>query len=118
MKNIIASVIAIGKTRAELLVVEVEEEKYRLMTLWAKAVGAAFFLALGIVMAVLCLVLVFWEYRALVLGVFAVLFVGGGLSLIVSLKRQAKRPSKLFHASLSELEADLALLQRHAKHPE
>ena len=118
LKNIIASVLTIGKTRVELLVVEVEEEKYRLMTLWAKAIGAAFFLALGIVMAVLCLVLVFWESRALVLGGVAVLFVVGGLALIVSLKRQAQRPSKLFHASLSELEADLALLRRHAKHPE
>ena len=118
LKNIIASVLAIGKTRAELLVVEVEEEKYRLMTLWAKAIGAAFFLALGIVMAVFCLVLVFWEQRVLVLGICALLFVGGGLALIVSLQRQAKRPSKLFHASLSELEADLAQLRRYAKHPE
>ena len=118
LKNTIATLIGIGKTRAELLVVEVEEEKLRLMTLWAKAIGAAFLLALGVVMTVLCLVLAFWESRVLVLAIFAVLFVGGGALLIGSLKRQAQQPSKLFRASLSELEADMAQLRRYAKKPE
>ena len=52
LKNMIATVIAIGKTRAELLVTELEEEKYRLMSLWSKAIGAAFLLSVGIIMAV------------------------------------------------------------------
>jgi len=47
LKNMIATVIAIGKTRAELLVTELEEEKLRLMSLWSKAIGAAFLLAVG-----------------------------------------------------------------------
>jgi uncharacterized membrane protein YqjE len=42
LKNLLATLLAIGKTRAELLVTELEEEKIRLMSLWAKAIGAAF----------------------------------------------------------------------------
>ncbi len=81
LKNLVATLLAIGKTRAELLVTELEEEKFRLMSLWAKAIGAAFLLALGVVMLVCCIALAFWEQRVLVFGIFAALFVGGGLVL-------------------------------------
>ena len=118
LKNSVATLIAIGKTRAELLVNELEEEKFRLMSLWSKAIGAAFLLAVGVVLAIFCLALAFWEQRVIVFGLFAVLFVGGGLSLIGSLKRQAAEPSKMFRASLAELEADMAHLRRHRDKPE
>ena len=118
VKNTAATLIAIGKTRAELLVTELEEEKLRLMSLWSKAIGAAFLLALGVIMAVFCLALAFWEQRVLLFGLFAVLFLGGGLLLIGSLKKQSQQPSKMFRASLSELEADMAELRRYAKKPE
>ena len=118
LKNLVATLLAIGKTRAELLVTELEEEKFRLMSLWAKAIGAAFLLALGVVMLVCCIALAFWEQRVIVFGIFAALFVGGGLVLAASLKRQASQPSKMFKASLSELEADMAQLRRSRNKPE
>lgn len=118
LKSMIATLIAIGRTRAELLVVELEEEKLRLLSLWSKAIGAAFMLAVGVVMAVFCLALAFWEQRVLVFGIFAALFIGGALFLIGSLKQQARQPSKMFRASLNELETDLAQLRRHSHKPE
>ena len=118
LKNSLATLIAIGKTRAELLVTELEEEKLRLMSLWSKAIGAAFMLAVGIVLAIFCLALAFWEQRVIVFGIFAALFIGGALYLIASLKRQTAQPSKMFRASLSELEADMALLRRYRKKSE
>lgn len=118
LKNIIATLVAIGKTRAELLVTELEEEKVRLMSLGAKAIGAAFLLAIGVILAVCCLALLFWEQRVLVVGLFAALFVGGGLLLVASLKSQAAQPSKLLRSSLSELEADIEQLRRYTQKPE
>lgn len=118
LKNSLATLIAIGKTRAELFVTELEEEKLRLMSLWSKAIGAAFMLALGVVLAVFCLALAFWEHRVVVFGLFAALFIAIALYLIASLKRQAAQPSKMFRASLSELEADMALLRRYRNRPE
>lgn len=113
LKNTVATLIAIGKTRAELLITELEEEKFRLMSMWSKAIGAAFLLAVGVIMAVFCLALAFWEQRVAVFGLFAVLFIGSGLFLVGSLKRQAAQPSKMFKASLNELEADMAELRRY-----
>ena len=118
LKNLVATLLGIGKTRAELLVTEPGEGKFRLMALGAKAIGAAFLLALGVVMLVCCIALAFWEQRVIVFGIFAALFVGGGLVLASSLKRQASQPSKMFKASLSELEADMAQLRRSRNKPE
>lgn len=118
LKNSIATLISIGKTRAELLVTEIEEEKYRLKILGSKAIGAAFFLGMAIVMAVFCLATLFWEQRVLVFGLFAAFFALAGILLVSSLNRQAKQPSKLFRASLIELEADMAQLRRYTKKPE
>ncbi|WP_371323791.1 phage holin family protein [Dechloromonas sp. ZY10] len=112
LKNTLATLLTIGKTRAELLVTELEEEKYRLISLWAKAIGAAFLLAVGMILGVFCLALAFWEQRVILFGLFASLFIGGGLILVFALKRQAAQPSKLFRASLAELESDMAQLRR------
>lgn len=115
LKNLLATLLAIGKTRAELLVTEIEEEKYRVIGLFSKAIGAAFLLALAVVMAVFALALAFWEQRVLVFGLFAVLFGLGAWWLFAALKRQFAMPSKLFRASLSELETDMAQLRRRGE---
>jgi uncharacterized membrane protein YqjE len=118
LQHSLATLLAIGKTRAELLVTELEEEKLRLMSLWSKAIGAAFMLAVGVVLGVFSLVLAFWEQRILVCAILAAVFIGVALLLITSLKRQAAQPSKMFRASLSELEADMALLRRRGDRTE
>lgn len=112
LKNLLATSLAIGKTRAELLVTEIEEEKFRLMSLWAKAIGAAFLLTIGLIMLVLCIAFMFWEQRIMVFAGFSALFIIGGMVLVGSLRKQAAQPSKLFRASLSELEEDMQLLRR------
>jgi uncharacterized membrane protein YqjE len=112
LKNLVATLLAIGKTRAELLVNELEEEKFRLMSLWAKAIGAAWLFALGTIMVVCCVALAFWEQRVLVFGLAAGLFIGVGFLIFMSLRRQMAQPSKIFRGSLAELEADMAQLRR------
>ena len=112
LKNLLGTLLAIGKTRAELLVTEVEEEKLRLMSLWAKAFSVAWLFALGIVMAICCIALLFWEQRVLVFGIAAGVFVFVGFRVFASLRRQLAQPSKMFRASLAELETDMAQLRR------
>lgn len=113
LRNIVATLIATGKTRAELLVTELEEEKIRFVSLCSKAIGAAFLLSIGAILAVCCLALLFWEQRVIVFGVFAVLCIGGGVFLVASVKRQASQRGRMFRASLSEFEEDLAQLRRY-----
>ncbi len=111
LKNSAATLLSIGRTRAELLVLEIEEEKYRLIALWSKAIGAAFLLTLAVIMAVFSLALAFWEQRVLVFGAFALLFFLGAAALILALRRQVRAPSQLFRSSLAELDTDLAQLR-------
>ncbi len=118
LKNLVATLLAIGKTRAELLVNELEEEKFRLMSLWAKAIGAAWLFVLGIIMVVCCVAAAFWEQRVLVFGLAAALFIGSGILIFISLRRQMAQPNKIFRGSLAELEADMAQLRRHRDAPE
>ncbi|MGE5472261.1 MAG: phage holin family protein [Bacteroidota bacterium] len=118
LKNIVATLVAIGKTRAELLVTELEEEKIRLLLLGSKAIGAAFLLIVGIILAICCFALIFWEQRVLVFGIFAALFIAGGMLLVRSMQTQAARPSQLFRSSLAELEADVAELRRSVNKPQ
>ena len=118
IKNLFATLLAIGKTRAELLVTEIEEEKFRLISLWSKAIGAAFLLALGLIMMVFCLALAFWEQRVMVFGLFAAVFMFGGLWLTSAVRRQASQPSKLFRASMAELETDMAQLRQRDQKPQ
>ena len=118
LKNLVATLLAIGKTRAELLVNELEEEKFRLMSLWAKAIGAAWLFVLGIIMVVCCVAAAFWEQRVLVFGLAAALFIGSGILIFISLRRQMAQPSKIFRGSLAELEADMAQLRRHRDAPD
>lgn len=112
LKHSVATLVAIVRTRGELLVTELEEEKYRLLGLWSRAVGAALMLGIGVVLAVFCVAFAFWEQRVFVFGLFAALFVGIGLWLVAALKRSAAQPSRLFHASLAELDEDIAQLRR------
>lgn len=112
LKNLLATLLAIGKTRAELLVTEVEEEKYRILGLFSRALGVVFLLALAIVMAVFALATAWWEQRVVVFGLFALLFGGGAWAMFASLQRRFAEPSKLFRASLAELETDMAELRR------
>ncbi len=111
LKNTFATLLGIGRTRAELLVLEIEEEKYRLISMWSKAIAAAFMLAIGLIMAAFALALAFWEYRVLVFGLIAAGFMIGALTLVFILRQQMTRPSKLFRSSLSELDADIAALR-------
>ncbi len=112
LKNLIATLLAIGKTRAELLVTEIEEEKFRLIDLVAKAFGAVILLALGLIMLVIWIAVAFWEQRVMVFGLFTGIFLLAGLSLVFALRRKAAQPSRLFKSSLAELDADLAQLKR------
>lgn len=111
LKNLLLTLLAIGKTRAELLVTEIEEEKYRLLAISSKVIAAAFMVALVVIMAVIAVAAAFWEQRVLVFSLFAVLFALIAWRLLASLKRQLAAPSKLFRGSLVELENDIAQLR-------
>lgn len=117
LKGSVATLVATVRTRLELFVTEVEEEKLRLLSLLLYSLAGLICLGLGALVLVALLTVLFWESRVAVLALFAVLFIGGGWLFVSAAGRAAKRPSPLFSASLAELQADLDALDTRADHP-
>lgn len=111
LKRLLATLVATGKTRLELLATELEEEKIRLTQLLVFAVAAMVFLCVGAVLLVALVAAAFWENRIVVFALFSLIFIGVGLSLAVAALRLGRRRSGLFANSIAELQADLEALR-------
>ncbi len=107
LRTHLATLIALGQTRLELLGVELQEEAVRLVRLAVLAGIAGFFLALGVLVVTFFLVLLFWDtHRLLVTGLLAVMYLLIGVLFAVAARKCAQTKSKLFTASLAELQKD------------
>lgn len=112
VRSYLSSWIAIIKTRVEIISVEIEEQREWLEHLLLLAVGAAFCVSMGMVLLTLFVVVLFWESHPLVvLGAFAVLYLGGGLALWLTLRQKMKSKPRIFSATAAELGKDYAALQ-------
>jgi uncharacterized membrane protein YqjE len=74
----------------------------------------AFCLALGTILLVGLLVIVYWDQRVVILASGSVLFIAGSGLAYLALQRAMRRPDHLFAASLAQLEEDLRQLKRAA----
>ena len=66
-----------------------------------------FCLAVGVLLAALLIVVLFWDtHRLLVTGALAALFLGAGIAAGERVRRMTRKKSRLFASSLSELSKD------------
>lgn len=108
----LAGLVEIGHTRLQLAATELEEERLRVAQLLLYACAALFFLGLGLVLAALLVVLVFWEgNRLLVLGLETAVFLGLGVGLSLAWRHKAQSKPRLLATTLAELQRDGAALQ-------
>ncbi len=107
LRGLLATVLATLRIRGELLVVELEEEKSRMLSVLLFGAAAFFFLSFGLVMLAIFLTALFWDtYRLLVIGTFTGLFLTIGIAALWALRGRLQRGSRMFSASLRELEQD------------
>ena len=112
LRGLLATALGMLRTRLELLVVEIEEEKARLLSFVLYVAGAFFFLSFGLVMLAIFLTALFWDsYRLLVIGGFTGLFLCLGIAAVLLARHQLHSGSRLFAASLAELAQDTSALQ-------
>jgi uncharacterized membrane protein YqjE len=112
---VLGALVDIGQTRLQLASTELEEERLRLAELLLFAAAALFFLGIGIVLATLLLVLLFWDGpRVLVLGLATLLFLAIGTGLAVALRRKARSKPALLATTIAELQRDRDALIGHA----
>jgi len=107
LRNLAATLVALLRTRFELLATEIEEERIRLLYLLFWAAGALFFLCVGILLLTLLLVVVFWDsYRIAAIAVLAGVFLAVGVGMAVGVHNRMHARSRMFSASLDELARD------------
>jgi uncharacterized membrane protein YqjE len=112
LRGLAATAVGLLRTRIELLVTEFEEEKLRIAGLFGYGLAAVLMLLVGAVFLAVFVTVLLWDSnRLLVLGVFAALFLGGGLLALMVALRLARTPSRLFSASLAELGQDRSALE-------
>lgn len=100
------------KTRVELLSVELQEEKFRLIQTFIWISAAVFTGVMAITFASLSLVYLFWESARLsVLLGLTFAYTLALLALIIAFRRFIARQPKPFAATLAELETDRACIR-------
>ncbi|MDO9372671.1 MAG: phage holin family protein [Gammaproteobacteria bacterium] len=107
VKALAATLLAIGRTRLELLSTEIEEERLRISSMLVWTLVALFCTGLGVMLATLFVVVFFWDtHRLLALGIPALLFLfvaALACAVVIGKGRAKPRP---FAASLAELSKD------------
>lgn len=116
LKRTLALLLDHGKVRLELLANEFEEEKLRTLHLLLLVQGMVFFLALGVVVSVMFFAALFWESRLLVLGVFSLVFLGGGALFYGFFRLALRRRTGPFAASIAEFREDIEQLRAVTRH--
>ena len=116
LRSLLGNGIALLQTRLELLSIEAQEERVRLLTLVGYGAAAFVFLSFWLMFLAALITVLLWEsHRLLALGVFTAAFLTAGAIALVAMLRQARMPSKLFAASIAELAQDRAALQPESR---
>lgn len=119
IRQLAASLLGHAAMRIELLSIEVQEEKVRLVRLAISAALVSALLIVSVVMAAILILVFYWDtpYRvnaaAWLVGIFSVCTIGSGLYL----SAQLRASSTLFTTSASELRRDADVLTSSAIAP-
>ena len=113
IKHLAATSASIAQTRLELLSVDVQIARRKLISLIVMIVSALFFLFFGLVMLALLIVIYSWESdRMLALSLLTGTFLSIGLILALLITQSLRKMPQLFEASIAELAKDKEALSR------
>jgi len=107
-----ATLAAMLHTRLTLLSLDIEEEREHAILQLILALSALFFVGVGVVLAALLLVVVYWDtQRIFVLAMLAGSFLLAGLAVAGFALHKVRSKPRLLAASLSELHKDRQQLE-------
>ena len=113
IKNLVSTGTSIAQTRLELISVDVQIARTKLISLLAMIVSALFFLFFGFVMLALFIVIYSCESdRMLALGLLTSAFLLIGLILTLLVMQSMRTMPRLFEASIAELAKDRESLSK------
>lgn len=107
VKRLTATLTSIVSTRLELLANELQEERLRLTQMLLFALFALFCFGMALLLFTVFIVVLFWDsHRLAVLGALSLVFFASGSLVAILLRGKVQEKSRLFSASLAELEKD------------
>lgn len=102
-----ANLLAMLRTRLELAAIELQEETHRLLGYLAWGVAAAFFAVVAVLLAILFVLVLFWDtHRLLAVGGMILLFALGSLLAFLKVKGELSSRPPIMAATLAELRKD------------
>ncbi|NWN82400.1 MAG: phage holin family protein [Halomonas sp.] len=117
-RRLLGSLLATGETRLRLAVLELEEERARLVGMLLLAGLAMILLLLGIAVLTTLVIVFFWDsYRLTAIAVSAGVLLGSGLLLCLRVMQLARRRT-LLASTLKHLATDRELLEHERRHEE
>lgn len=117
-RRLLGSLLATGETRLRLAVLELEEERARLVGLLLLAGLSLILLLLGIGVLTTLVIVAFWEsHRLIAIGVSALVLLGSGALLALWVLRLARRRTLLV-STLKHLATDRELVEQARKERE
>ena len=112
LRALAATLIELVWTRAELIAVEFEEEKERAAQKLILLAVATLFLALGLVLFAMAVVVVFWDtYRIAAACGVTVLYLGIGAWALLRLRELGRNSPPPFSATIDQFANDLKMLR-------
>lgn len=107
LKTLASTLVAIGRTRLELLSIDIEEERVWLTSMLVWTLVALFCAGLSIVLAILFFIVIWWDtHRLLAVAVPALLLMLCAVLAGKVVLDKARAKPRLFAASLAELSKD------------
>jgi uncharacterized membrane protein YqjE len=107
VKRLVATLVAVVRTRLQLLANEIHAEGLRLAQLLLLGAAAVFCLAMGVLLLTVLVIVMFWDTnRLLAIGGCALVYLAVGIALAAVARGRATAQSRLFEASLGELDKD------------
>jgi len=114
LRAVSATVLDLLRIRVELISIEWQEEQERGKEVLVLAVVAALLLALGLLVLTLFVIVLFWDsYRLPAIAAVALLYIGGGVYSLLSMRQKMRNRPPPFSATLQEFSEDLQTLRSH-----
>jgi len=111
LSRLVASLITIGKTRAELVAVEIEEEALRYFSYLISSLIAFFCAGVAVLLGIFLIVAIYWDtHRIGVLLSLMTLFGVASFAIGFKLRQQFRHKPRLLHHTITELSRDVDTL--------
>jgi uncharacterized membrane protein YqjE len=111
LRRTLATLIALGQARLELVSVEIEEQIEFAAGVLLWSIAGIFFGSLAVLVLALTIVIAFWDtHRLLVAGLVAAALAGFAGIAVLAVRSRLKNRPRLLGASLAELKRDAAAL--------